>query len=68
MSASQERFAGKSVVVTGAGQGIGRKTALEFAAQGAAVAIVDIEDGPLAETAEAIREHRRSGRAGRWRR
>ncbi|QOZ23897.1 SDR family NAD(P)-dependent oxidoreductase [Bradyrhizobium sp. CCBAU 51753] len=38
------RFEGKSVVVTGAGSGIGRKTALLFAAEGARVLAADIND------------------------
>jgi NAD(P)-dependent dehydrogenase (short-subunit alcohol dehydrogenase family) len=35
------RFSGKSVVITGAGSGIGKATALAFAAEGARTAILD---------------------------
>src|SRR5579875_3838267 len=46
---------GKVAVVTGGANGIGRASAIRFAGEGAAVAVLDIEDGPLEETAEAIR-------------
>ena len=50
------RLAGKSALITGAGSGIGRQTALRFAREGAAVAAVDIDDGAGAETAAMIAE------------
>ena len=45
------RFDGKSVVVTGAAGGLGGVTALRFAAEGADVLAVDINEPGLAETA-----------------
>jgi NAD(P)-dependent dehydrogenase (short-subunit alcohol dehydrogenase family) len=50
---SQE-FAGRGVIVTGAGGGIGSVTAELFAAAGAAVTLVDRSAGPLDEVAERI--------------
>ncbi len=45
-------FAGRVVVVTGGGQGIGAATALRFASAGARVAIMDLDTGPLAGGAD----------------
>lgn len=42
-----DRYAGKSAVVTGASSGIGRATARRLAAEGAAVACLDIDDDGL---------------------
>lgn len=47
-------FAGKVVLVTGGGAGIGRATALAFARAGARLAIADIADDAGREVVEAI--------------
>ncbi|WP_320671569.1 SDR family NAD(P)-dependent oxidoreductase [Patulibacter defluvii] len=55
---------GAHVVVTGAGSGIGRATALRFAARGATVACVDIDGDAADRTAVACREA--GPRASAW--
>jgi NAD(P)-dependent dehydrogenase (short-subunit alcohol dehydrogenase family) len=48
-------FTGRTVIVTGAAQGLGRATALSLATQGADLVIADINAAGLADTAEQAR-------------
>jgi NAD(P)-dependent dehydrogenase (short-subunit alcohol dehydrogenase family) len=59
------RFVGKVAVVTGAGSGIGRAVALRLAAEGAAVAALDVAEDHLADTVATVVD--RGGTAGAYR-
>jgi len=59
---SSSRFAQRNVIVTGAGQGIGRAIALRFAAEGADVMLVGRRREPLESTLAAIEGEGGSGR------
>jgi NAD(P)-dependent dehydrogenase (short-subunit alcohol dehydrogenase family) len=50
-----ESYAGKRVLVTGGGRGIGRAIALEMGSRGAAVAVAGRTPGPLRETVDRLR-------------
>ena len=51
------RLADKVTLITGAGSGIGRSTALRFAKEGAKVVVVDLSDEHGSATVDAIREN-----------
>lgn len=55
MSGTVNSVAGKACVVTGAGSGIGRALALELAKRGARLALSDVSEAVLAETAQRAR-------------
>lgn len=50
------RLEGKVAFITGAGGGMGRETAQLFAREGASVAIADLNEANLAETARLVKE------------
>ena len=52
-----DRFTGKVAFITGAASGIGRATAVAFAAEGARVAILDRTEDALRHTADAIKDN-----------
>ncbi len=50
-----KRLEGRRAIITGAGSGIGRASALRFAAEGALVLATGRREAPLQETAELVR-------------
>lgn len=54
MKAGGRRFTGKVALVTGAGSGIGKETALALAAEGAHLVVCDVDDAGLATTERAL--------------
>ncbi|MFG1667692.1 SDR family oxidoreductase [Streptomyces sp. Y7] len=51
-----KRFADKTVIITGAGSGLGRAAAVRLGSEGASLALVDIAKDGLSETEAAVRE------------
>lgn len=50
------RLSDRVAIVTGAGRGIGRATAVRFAQEGAAIVVNDVDPDPAEETAAAVKE------------
>jgi 3-oxoacyl-[acyl-carrier protein] reductase len=49
------RLEGKVAVITGAGRGIGRATAVRFAQEGAGIVVNDVDPDPAEETAQLVK-------------
>lgn len=56
LTGEPRRFAGQLAVVTGAGSGIGRSTALALAEQGADIVVADINEDTAKATADEVRK------------
>jgi NAD(P)-dependent dehydrogenase (short-subunit alcohol dehydrogenase family) len=54
MPKTPDYFAGKTILITGAGSGIGRATALIFAREGANVVCADVNEKAARDTADAV--------------
>lgn len=61
--AGQPRLLDKVALITGAGRGIGRATALKLAGEGAKVLVNDLDEGPAGEVVDAIRAMGRDAEA-----
>ena len=54
--AGHRRFEGRTVVVTGGAGGTGREVSAAFAAEGASVAVVDVQQSAVDETVASLKE------------
>lgn len=50
------RFTDRTVLITGAGSGLGRATAVRLASEGANLSLVDVSEAGLQATVDAVRE------------
>jgi len=51
-----DRYKSKVIVVTGAGGGIGRASAIRFASEGGSVLAVDFQEEALSETLQIVKD------------
>jgi len=65
VNTNAQRYAGRVVLITGGGSGLGRTTALRVASEGAAVAVLDINEAGGQEVVDAIRAAGGSAEFGR---